>query len=169
MRIRKQVDELTPEDFTEHPIWEFALDEETVEGQDEATVRPYSASGPLDESDGMFVVRARFELADGTVLDGYLTPAVEGLDGLETYQPTIVTQNGQVPLWFGLFPPGPDERHRLYGMLAKNTTAVFPLKFSSSVDLRRGPVTATVSGFLFFEDRRRGFFRRRERVVSSVI
>jgi len=40
MRIRKQVHELTIEDLEAHPAWQFALDEEAEEGQDEATVRP---------------------------------------------------------------------------------------------------------------------------------
>ena len=52
MKIRKQVYELTVDDFTEFPVWEFALDEEGEENQDEATVRPSTAPLPLDCSDG---------------------------------------------------------------------------------------------------------------------
>jgi hypothetical protein len=55
-------------DMRRFPIGEFASDEE---GQDEATVRPFDVSGALDRSDGMFVVRARFTLADGTQMLGY--------------------------------------------------------------------------------------------------
>ena len=76
--IRKQVYELTAGDLEQRPIWEFALDEEGEEGQDEATVRPWTGNQPLDPADGMFVVRAVFELADGTKLTGYLTPPVQG-------------------------------------------------------------------------------------------
>ncbi len=47
-RIRKQVYELTVDDLDRHPVWEFALDEEGEEGQDEATVRPYEPQGVLD-------------------------------------------------------------------------------------------------------------------------
>ena len=50
---RKQVYELANSDFIRCPVWEFALDEEGAEGQDEATVRPYLYDGDLDPSLGM--------------------------------------------------------------------------------------------------------------------
>jgi hypothetical protein len=56
MLIRKQVYDLRLEDFERHPVWEFALDEEGEEGQDEATVRPYSVAGPADSAEGTLVV-----------------------------------------------------------------------------------------------------------------
>ncbi len=76
MKIRKQVYQLTLDDLSKSPVWEFALDEEGEKGQDEAAVRPYGISGALDPSDGMFVVRAIFTLADGSRLQGCLTPPV---------------------------------------------------------------------------------------------
>lgn len=36
----KPIEEITLADFLEHPIWEYALDEEGVEGQDESWIRP---------------------------------------------------------------------------------------------------------------------------------
>ena len=78
MRIRRQVYDLTLHDLNEFPVLEFALDEECEEGQDEATVRPLIASEPLDPSDGMFVVRAVFTLADGSKMLGLLDPACPG-------------------------------------------------------------------------------------------
>ena len=47
MKISKQVYNLTADDFSAYPVWEFASDEEGEEGQDEATVRPYSLRDPL--------------------------------------------------------------------------------------------------------------------------
>jgi len=70
MKIRKQVYQLTLDDLERTPVWEFALDEEVEEGQDEATVRPVEGPFPLDPAGGMFVVRARFRLGDGTRLTG---------------------------------------------------------------------------------------------------
>jgi len=40
MRKSKPVDELTIEDLQESPIWEWAIDEEETEEQDETWVRP---------------------------------------------------------------------------------------------------------------------------------
>ena len=47
MKIRKQVYQLTLDDLERTPVWEFALDEEVEEGQDEATVRP--VEGPSSQ------------------------------------------------------------------------------------------------------------------------
>src|SRR5437773_1340523 len=101
MKIRKQVYELTVQDLREHPVWEFALDEEDKRGQDEATVRPFISSGSVDPGAGTFIVRARFTLADGTPFVGYLTPRDDPND-LGTIQPQIVTERGQVWFWMGV-------------------------------------------------------------------
>src|SRR5580765_5204572 len=95
-RIRKQVYELSLQDLHSSPVWEFALDEEGAEGQDEATVRPYEISGPIDPAEGMFIIRAAFILRDGTKMVGYLTPPFQGDGTLGTLQPVIITKDGQV-------------------------------------------------------------------------
>ena len=41
MSKSKPVDELTLEDFKESPIWEWAIDEEENDEQDETWVRPH--------------------------------------------------------------------------------------------------------------------------------
>jgi hypothetical protein len=97
MRIRKQINELTAVDLESFPVWEFALEEEGNEGQDEATVRP---------------CKATFQLADGTRLPGHLTAPREGAPSIDTIQPAIVTGNGQVVLWFGVMRTGPARRPR---------------------------------------------------------
>ena len=73
-RVRKQVYLLTSADLAAFAVWEFALDEEGEEGQDEANVRPSQAPLPLDASEAMYVVRAKFSLVDGTRHVGYLPP-----------------------------------------------------------------------------------------------
>lgn len=152
-RIRKQVYELTPEDLDRHAVWEFALDEEGEEGQDEATVRPYQPKGPLDPGDGMFVVRARLKLADGTQVRGYLTPPVQGDSGLGTLQPAVVVEGGQVSFWCGMLVPEPAYVEASYARLGKLLASeVFPVRFESDVDLVGGPVAGELPGFLVLED-----------------
>jgi hypothetical protein len=89
-RIRKQVGDLQPDDLARFPIWEFALDEEGEEGQDDETVKP---------AERLFVVRTKFISADGTRFEGYASPHEEAQ--LFYTQPTIVTEYGQVRFWFG--------------------------------------------------------------------
>lgn len=62
-------------------IWEFALDEEGVLGQDEATVRPRADLERADLDEGLFVIQAEFVAADGTRFDGYVSPQQEARIG----------------------------------------------------------------------------------------
>jgi hypothetical protein len=134
------------------PVWDFALDEEGAEGQDEATVRPYEVSGALDVSDGMFIVRVFFTLADGSRLLGYLTPPVQGDGGLGTLQPIIVTEQGQVGFSCGMAVPDSARLARLYALLGRDAGRVFPVQFESEVDLTSGKVTGSIPGFVVLED-----------------
>jgi hypothetical protein len=162
-RIRKQVSDLTEADFALSSTWEFALDEEGEEGQDEATVRPYAISGELDPKAGMFVVRARFALADGVVMRGYLTPPVQGDCGLSTLQPIIVTPAGQVAFWCGMIVPTPEQIAESYLRLGQSCVSkVFPIRFESAVPLRCGKVRGDIPGFLILED----FETMRTRIVT---
>jgi hypothetical protein len=63
MKIRKQVYDLTLDDLTRYPVWEYALDEEGEDGQDEATVRPVVIE-QMDLQHSSYMVRTRFQLAE---------------------------------------------------------------------------------------------------------
>jgi hypothetical protein len=130
--IRKQVTALTPDDLERFPIWEFTLDEEGEEGQDETTVRPRPDLERADPGEGMFVVRAEFVTADGTRFDGFASPHEE--DHVGYTQPTIVTGAGQVNFWFGLFPPGPGVVEAAYRTLGKSPAELFPVRYRALVD-----------------------------------
>jgi hypothetical protein len=43
LETRKAITDLMPADLDAFPVWEFALDEEEVEGQDETWIRPVNA------------------------------------------------------------------------------------------------------------------------------
>ena len=159
--VKKQVYELTVDDLTTFPIWEFRLDEESEEAQDESTVRPYTSSGPLDPVDRMFIVRAVFTLADGSRMQGYVTPPVRDDASMSTLQPTIVTDRGQVRFWCGTSSPGAKRLAQKYAFLGKDSKQVFPAWFESDVELTGGPVKASLPGFLVLED----FQTRRTRTI----
>jgi len=153
--IRKQVYELTVEDLARRPIWEFARDEEGLEGQDEATVRPYDSRGPSDMPEGMSVVRAKFRFADGTLAIGDLTPPCSEAEAtdLGVLQPVVVTALGQVSFWYGTIAPKPKDVTSSYSTLGKHSRAqVFPLQFESDIPLAAGPVRGSISGFVVLED-----------------
>jgi hypothetical protein len=152
-RIRKSVSELSTSDLAAHPVWEFALDEEGEDGQDETTVRPLDPSDKLEPSTGMFVVRARFRLADGSEHRGCLTPPVQGDNSLGTLQPVIVTDQGQVLFWWGAIMPPRVAIAQSYERLGKKSPSdVFPIHFSSDIQIAGGAVQGELPGFLFLED-----------------
>jgi hypothetical protein len=137
------------------------LEQEGEEGRDESTVRPYTASGPLDPTDRMFVVRAVFTLADGSRMRGYVTPPGRGDASLGTLQPIVVTDRGQVRFWCGTAEPGLERLARSYEWLGKTSQQAFPVQFESEVELIGGPVRGSLPGFLVLED----FQTRKTRTV----
>jgi hypothetical protein len=152
VRVRKQVYELTLHDLSTFPVWEFRLDADGEEGRDESTVRPYSALGPLNPDERMFVVRAVFSLADGSQMYGYLTPPQRGDASVGALQPIIVTNRGQVRLWCGTATPDPKRLAHNYELLGKSADQVFPVRFESDVELLSGRVGGSAPGFLVLKD-----------------
>lgn len=69
LATRKPIDDLTPEDIAAFPIWEFASDEEGVEGQDETWVRPV-ASREVALGSYSLSVGAHVTLANGRAVTG---------------------------------------------------------------------------------------------------
>jgi len=162
MKIRKQVYELTLQDLKRFPVWEFALDEKGEEGQDEATVRPVKIAGALDPSDGQYVVRAEFKLADGSKMQGCLTPTRQGKESLSTIQPVIITDKGCVGFWCGVIAPDARRLAESYRKLGRDPAKVFPIQVASGVQLVRGPISTMIPGFMVLEDFKTG----RTRIVS---
>lgn len=147
--LRKPVGELSNDDLELFPVWKFALGEDD---EDDTNVRPVALVGELAPS-GLLVVRARFRLADGTEMRGYLTPRPGQHCGVEELQPVIVTATGQVLLWWGVIVPCHDHVHDLYRRLGKSSDAqVFPLRFAPDIPIAGGPFTGEVPGFLVLED-----------------
>lgn len=151
-KIRKPVNELTPEDLQRFPVWEFALDEEGEQGQDETTVRPYQTGQILNPSDGTFIIRASFTLADGTKLPGCLSPPADRSASIGAIQPVILLADGPLVLWCGIIAPSLQEIASEYSRLGKNAAEVFPMSFRSEVALIGDPVAGIVPGFLVWDD-----------------
>ena len=163
MKIRKQVYDLTLEDITRYPVWQYVLDEEEIKGQDEATVRPV-ALPDLDLQRSSYMIRARFNLADGSRHIGLVTLSdlpddgilkIEGdIDSNAKRQPVIITSRGQVWFWFGSMKPEHKEIVDAYRTLGKDTpNAVFPITYHSDVNLSCGPCCGRIGGFLYLEDK----------------
>src|SRR5262249_11108676 len=77
-----QFSNLSSVDFDRHPVWIACHTEDFAEPwfneTDEETFRPWMGALPVGPSDGRSLVRAMFELHDGSRYDGFLNSSVEG-------------------------------------------------------------------------------------------
>jgi hypothetical protein len=147
-QIRKQVYDLSAQDFLEHPIWEFCSDEEDAEGQDEATVRPSDDQEILGYSPGVYVVGAHVIDSNGREAAGYLYSGPP--DDLGCVQPTILTDAGQVNLWTGRmqYTPEWDALVSSNMNLLGREEAFFPMTFETKANVNGAPLQVVAEGFL---------------------
>ena len=132
-----QFADLTPSHFARHPVWiqcHVADHEEPwYDDTDEETFRPCTDALPVHPRLGMLLVHAELVLADGTRLEGFVTPAVEkalaGPDaGLGLMQPQLFAPTGQrISFWDGMFARPSAQREAVYTVLGRRPAAVFPL------------------------------------------
>ena len=146
----KQFGDLSPADFQRHPVWIACHTEDFAEPwfneTDEETFRPWMGALPVGPSDGMLLVRASFELHDGSRHDGFLTPASKQGD-LGTLQPHLFVGDKVFRFWGGMAGVGTDRRTAFYDALGKGPEAIFPIRFSTDPDLATGVVAGRVDGF----------------------
>jgi hypothetical protein len=148
-KVRKQLSDLVASDLERYPIWEFAIDEEGEEGRDEETVKPRPELEIADPAEGIFIVRAEFTAADGTRFDGFVSPHEENHIGY--LQPTILTEEGRVPFWFGVVPPGTPELDASYRQLGKTAAQLFPLRYRALVEHAGTELEDEINGFMHYE------------------
>jgi hypothetical protein len=148
-RIRKQSYDLRPDDLAHFPIWEYALDEEGEDGQDEATVKPRPDLSVADPAEGMLIARAEFIARDGTRYEGYVSPSDEEAFGFG--QPTIVTDEGQVNFWYGAFPPKPGALEADYKLLGKTAEQLFPVRYRALVEYEGARLEGEIPAFMHYE------------------
>jgi hypothetical protein len=146
----KQFGELSPADFQRHPVWIACHTEDFAEPwfneTDEETFRPWTSALPVGPSDGMSLVRATFELHDGSRHDGFLTPASKEGE-LGTLQPHLFVSGKSFGFWGGMAGVRPDRRTALYEALGKGPEALFPIRFSTDADLATGVAAGQIDGF----------------------
>lgn len=148
----KQFGDLRVGDFERVPVWAacttFDYDEPWYGETDEETFRPWIGSVPVDPANGMFLVRARFELADGRTFLGFVTPAARGGDaGMGTEQPHLAIADRIFGFWGGLFGVAASEKQALFSALRSEPSTTFPIEFRCDAGLASGATSGTIAGF----------------------
>jgi len=156
-----QFADLTSAHFDQHPVWascqSFDYGEPWYDDTDEETFRPSNTDLPVSPSDGMYLVRADFVLADGTSLVGFLTPAIEdgSSNALGTIQPQMYLPSGErMSFWLGMFGNPNDQATTLYSALGRAAGAIFPIRFRAPEALATGVTAGAIDGFYTVPDGR---------------
>jgi hypothetical protein len=166
MKIRKQVYELKIEDIEKYPYWEFCLDEEGEEGQDEATVKPFIATSENDSPAGVFIIAAAFVLSNGTKYEGYVyayeTFSEKDQNNIPVTQPHIITDKGQIPFWFGIIKPKEKQIKDFYVNMKQISSKVFPISYKSKYAINSMNVSGILDGFYYYSHEIQGWFRLKQ-------
>jgi hypothetical protein len=124
---RKPIDQLTVEDLAAFPVWEFATDEEGVEGQDETWVRPLSVSRIPGDAFSLSVA-ADFLAPNGSQFEGIM----EVNTAIASPFPSACLIVRSEYLYIG-GAPGSRERRALAKKLGGSEADVFPLSYTLRV------------------------------------
>jgi hypothetical protein len=160
----KQFGELELEDFKRQPVWigchTADYGKPWYSDTDEETFRPYAERLPANPAEGMLLVRAVFEIKDGTRYPGFVTPVAEGWDKgrdgcsmlehshiLGIQQPQMFVGDRMFGFWGGMMGISSSTQQELYMALGKHPDAIFPLGFSADANLTTGISEGSVEGF----------------------
>lgn len=147
--LRVQFEDFTLEHFKIAPIWEFAIDEEGEEGQDETTLKPRLDLEFPDASEGLLIIECDFETKSGKKYKGLCSPTIDG--SLGSSQPYLIFDNQFVTFWYGVIRPEREEIENIYKLLDETPDSLFPLSFISKLPQKDGTyVTGNIEGFLWF-------------------
>jgi hypothetical protein len=123
---------LTLSDFAAYPVWEYASDEEGVEGRDETWVRP--VHGRVIPKRSYTLVAAAFTAASGRRFAGFVT--VSTLDGPPDVCQGVILQDRAYLFVSNPEACGFDEsRSTLLATLGLTEAEMFPLSFSLLVSV----------------------------------
>ncbi len=155
-----QFGDLAPAHFATHPVWiqchVVDYDAPWYDETDEETFRPWAGSLPAGPDEGMLLVAADLTLADGTTLEGFVTPAFPDAANdpalLGTIQPQIFLPSGRrESFWDGMFARSAQDRARLYADLGRTSDRVFPIRFTARPGLTTGLAAGEFAGFYSHE------------------
>lgn len=175
MTILREDNQLSISDLLQYPVWEFAYDEMRKMGMSgKMRMKPSEIHPPYDPHQTRILVRATFRLRDGTLFKGYIKP----IDLLKTnfkpivpidLLPVIITNQGYVDFWYGIYKPDEAKIAKNYSFLGKTSSEVFPIVVTSDVEIVNGISEGVLEGFLYcIEDEVKSLFRIKETDIKYI-
>jgi hypothetical protein len=129
---RKPIDQITVQDIVAFPIWEFAMNEEHLEGRDETWIRPVRAVAVPHNAYSLSVA------ADFTTRTGKIFPGIIGVttaEELEFGHGALLVEGNYLFVPTSQFFLAPHARAELATALGETENDVFPLRFTLRVCL----------------------------------
>ena len=127
VKICKPVDQLQLSDIESYPIWEFALDEESNEEQDETWVRPIF-SKVIELNQYSLSVAAQFETSSCKNISGIV--GVSTVDGVEFSHGALFYQEKYIFIPSSSYVDFENEKACVALALGEEISKIFPLKFT---------------------------------------
>jgi hypothetical protein len=159
----RQFGELTSEDFARHPVWVLChtadYKEPWYKDTDEETFRPWTKELPAVVLRETLLVRADYELWDGSHYSGFVTPLIDyeilpggrrpnfALHPIARHQPNIFVEAKRFAFWGGRLGISKQEQREFYSALGKQPEQIFPVQFHAEDGLANGLLTGQVEGF----------------------
>lgn len=146
--LRIQFDDFNISHFEISPIWEFAIDEEGEEGQDETTLKPRLDLTFPDPSEGLLIVECEFLAKSGSKFNGLCSPTFD--NSISSIQPYILFDNQFTMFWFGIVQPDKETKDGIYRVLGETADSLFPVKFQSKLPMADGSkIVGEIGGFMW--------------------
>jgi hypothetical protein len=130
LRTRKPIDKLSLADIDAFPVWEFATDEEDVEGRDETWVRPVQAHEVPAEAFSLSVAAA-FRAPSGNHYRGIV--GVTTFGDIEIGHAAILTKDEYVFIPWPGYAGGTSGSRAAAQSLGLREHELFPLEYELSV------------------------------------
>lgn len=146
-RIRVQFHNFTYAHFSIAAIWEFALGEEGLIGQDETTLAPCYELTIADPELSLYIVEAEFITPAGKGYKGFCSPVLQ--ENMAHIAPCIFTPSGILSFYTGILEPERDLVDGVYQQLGESAESFFPLTFRALTPTKGIALHGTIEGFLW--------------------
>ncbi|WP_207432172.1 hypothetical protein [Sabulibacter ruber] len=149
-KLRIQFEDFNKSHFEISPIWEFAIDEEGEDGQDETTLKPRLDLKYPDPSEGLLIIEGEFMSKSGRKYSGLCSPSFD--NSLSSIQPYIFAGNQMANFWMGISQPDDQTKEETYKMLNETSESLFPIILESILPNADGSkLQAQIDGFMWIK------------------
>ncbi len=152
----KRFEELTKADFERHPVWKVRPPETTSD-----CIEPWPGKLPINPGSGVYYVKAKFSLNNGTKYDGVISPRrrsdLTGSDiDVRTLSPFMWLKDGS-RFYFWIYTLAAKQQLSSQEMRAKlqrkgaSTKDVFPVRATAEYGLSKGKKSYKLKGVYFLD------------------